>query len=177
IQKELISLRYPSTDSYFYIKQLANIKQSNFALIDQYHEEIKTTCKKWGACKSASSDQIAEKINETFINNLHYLTEIEMNRSNNKTLKEILLAIKTTERTLIRSASQITTQRQQTNFNTNTNKSNENNFNNKKYCKYHKTHFHDTKDCNFLKAQQQNRNPTDKNLAINDAKSNKNDLI
>ncbi|KRH92767.1 putative LTR retrotransposon, partial [Pseudoloma neurophilia] len=37
--------------------------------------------------------------------------------------------------------------------------------------------FHDTKDCNFLKAQQQNRNPTDKNLAINDAKSNKNDLI
>ncbi|KRH94229.1 pol polyprotein [Pseudoloma neurophilia] len=170
IKTKLINLKYPVSDAPYYIKLLNNTKQTNYRLIDDYYKEIKKNAQKWGACKKVEQSSIQEKIDETFLNNLHHLVEIEMNRTHQNTISEIRETIRTVERSILRTLptqiqsninQQIPQNRRQLS------KQNQN-----IYCKYHKTTYHDTKDCNFLKAQiarkGTNKPSEEKNFFIDD---------
>ncbi|KAG0436138.1 Transposon Tf2-9 polyprotein [Dictyocoela muelleri] len=144
--QSLISAKYPKTHTFIYLKNIENIKQENYVLIEDYYNDIQNETRKFALCNNLNETETKSRIQENFMRNLHpqiaiYFTELEKNF-----MKEILEKAKTIEMKLI----------EQGNSKILRSKDNENLIDSRsyvskekveKYCKFHRSTTHDDKEC------------------------------
>lgn len=97
----LITLTFPAHKRYGFTKQLKQISQNNFFLIEDYIDEISILVHKWCATTSAKKGEADRKVEEIFFDGLAFETIMEMERHNITTYQDIVSKIKSTETVLL----------------------------------------------------------------------------
>ena len=75
--KYLKELKYPSSDAIIHSKELNFIIQDNYTFIYEYYAQIAKVVHKWSLCRGISKEEEIRRLEETYIVNLHPLTEVE----------------------------------------------------------------------------------------------------
>ena len=160
----IVKTIYPSNLLNHFFHELSAVKQRNFLFIKQFEVKIIRCVSKIALCQPMSPKEIERKIDESFQLGLTTETLVENAKAKLNTRKEIIDHITNIERILIDAEENNIKIKERTSGHNETQKTNT--FRTKsKYCHYHKTTTHDSKEC-FALQKRKSAETTDKNNFI-----------
>ncbi|KAG0420195.1 Retrovirus-related Pol polyprotein from transposon opus [Dictyocoela roeselum] len=189
---KLCNLKYNTSTSFKYRDQLSNIKQDDYITIKAYYKKIQETCQKLGMCNNWKEDIIQLKTLEIFYNGLNENVKLESLKNQLLDPIKILQSISMVEDAIIQKIKTEITHKRQI-LSTKQYKAEKDNIKTahsqqtRKYCKFHKSRTHDTKECNALNRKRkkkytentknENHNINKKNFTVSHKTENHNILI
>ncbi|KCZ75964.1 hypothetical protein H311_03046 [Anncaliia algerae PRA109] len=97
----LLKLKYPESDSNYYLQRLNKLKQENFVLISEYHDAITSLLKRYSITVNLSKSEMTFKEKEIFNHGLHKKCLLRMAEDNCFGIIEILKKIKSVEELML----------------------------------------------------------------------------
>ncbi|MGL5707932.1 MAG: reverse transcriptase domain-containing protein [Aeromonas sp.] len=146
----IINAKYPITKRFTYEQMLHRIKQNDYYSIEEYVSAIDDTFTKYTLCAKINKEEQHRRKEEYIYKGLASTTTIEMERLGIYDPNEIIQKIKSIEIKLLEQQEH----KQKINFENNKDSqtlSNNNKTGTEKYCHYHKSTYHDAKECKNLK--------------------------
>ncbi|EQB61438.1 pol polyprotein [Vairimorpha apis BRL 01] len=144
VKKDLRKNIRKKTNSSIIQIRLNKTKQNDFLYIDEYAEEIKKLVDEYARKESLTKNEYNRKIKESFIQGLGFHTRMKVLETNYKKVEDIITYIRDFEENLIIEMER----KREKEFNHK--KNNLRKISNNKWCTWHKTNNHNTKECRYL---------------------------
>ncbi|KAF9760652.1 Transposon Tf2-9 polyprotein [Nosema granulosis] len=142
----LCEILFPYKDFNLYRKALTQVKRFSFSTFNEYVKALEDIRRRADLCGQKSQDKIPERdIIDVIIENLTFKERSYLSTINAHTLEEIQTGIQNYQENQVYFNLSETSSKEKTN--------NEIPRKPKQYCYYHKTTFHDAKDCKYLQSK------------------------
>ncbi|KCZ80035.1 hypothetical protein H312_02553, partial [Anncaliia algerae PRA339] len=139
--EELLRLKFPKQDSFYYQEKLISIKQKNFYLIEDYYKEIEEITKRLAIAQSMSQKEIQRTITNSFFAGLDNKCRVKFIEDGIQEIEIIMRRISEVERFLIEKNHKPPQQ------NTEHSREIRRDKYKTKFCHYHKTASHNDTEC------------------------------
>ncbi|KCZ81971.1 hypothetical protein H312_00614 [Anncaliia algerae PRA339] len=146
ILEELLRMKYPERDSYFYQEKLNKLKQKNHIFINDYYNQITETVKRIAITQNLSEKEQTRKINETFMHGLDQECRLKFIEEGVSSIQTILQRINEAENFIIQLSSKSKTNEEPKTRTSQHSKAT-------KFCRYHRTSTHSNEECIAQKKQ------------------------
>ncbi|WUR05164.1 reverse transcriptase [Vairimorpha necatrix] len=165
LRKQLLDILYPKTKYRILSNKIDKIKQTDYKTINEYMEKILQELEGYIHVNELTRKEVERKQEEIFFKGLGAHTTIKITDQRLKTasFEEVINFLSELEETII---AQLTDAKQYCATTISDSKVKKT-FSNKKWCKYHQSKFHNTKDCSLHRNDKEPKN----NLLISELKT------